>query len=75
LLAALAEEARARGARRLDGWFLPTKRNAPARDFYRTHGFQLLSEDATGQLWSLDLADAELHAPEWVRLLVAAEKA
>jgi FkbH-like protein len=75
LLASLAEEARARGARRLEGWFFPTKKNAPAQDFYRNHGFQLLSETPAGQLWGLDLADAELRTPEWVRLFVAAEKA
>jgi FkbH-like protein len=68
LLAHLAEEARARGARRLEGWFLPTRKNAPARDFYRQHGFQLLSETPAGQLWSLDLETAELRSPEWVRM-------
>jgi FkbH-like protein len=75
LVASLAEEARARGARRLEGWFLPTKKNAPANDFYRNHGFQLVSETPAGQLWGLDLADADLRPPEWVRLLVGAEKA
>ena len=63
LLASLAEEARARGARRLEGWFLPTKKNAPAKDFYRSHGFQLMSETLAGELWGLDLADADLRAP------------
>ena len=75
LLAALSEEARARGAKRLEGWFLPTRKNAPAKDFYRNHGFQPLSETPAGQLWSLDLADEKLGVPEWVRLLVATEKA
>jgi FkbH-like protein len=74
LLATLAEEARVRGARRLEGWFLPTKKNAPAKDFYGNHGFQLLAEAPAGQLWSLDLAVVSLRPPEWVRLLVAAEK-
>lgn len=75
LLASLAEEARARGGRRLEGWFLPTRKNSPARDFYRNHGFQLISENAAGQLWSFDLAEGGLQAPEWVRVLVAAERA
>ena len=74
LVASLAEEARARGQAVLEGWFLPTKKNAPAKDFYRNHGFQLLSETATGQLWGLDLEDAALRPPEWVRLFVAAER-
>lgn len=75
LLASLAEEARARGARRLEGWFLPTKRNTPAKDFYRTQGFRLLSETPEGQLWGLDLVEVQLQTPEWVRLLVSVEKA
>jgi FkbH-like protein len=83
LLAHLAEEARERGLRRLEGWFLPTKKNAPAREFYREHGFSLLAEKtpdgAPGELWSLDLAEIGLQCPDWVRLIVSdravAEKA
>jgi FkbH-like protein len=78
LLAYLAEEARERGARLLRGWFLLTKKNAPARNFYRDHGFRLLSETEAGQLWELDLAEAKLRCPEWIRLIsnhAVAEKA
>jgi FkbH-like protein len=77
LLASLADEARGRGVRRLEGWFVRTKKNAPAKDFYRTHAFQLLSETPEAQRWGVDLADTQLQAPEWVRvrLFVAAEKA
>jgi FkbH-like protein len=83
LLAYLAEEARERGLRRLEGWFLPTKKNAPAREFYREHGFRLLEEKipegVPGELWTLDLADKTLRCPDWVRLIVSdravAEKA
>jgi FkbH-like protein len=83
LLAYLAEEACERGLRRLDGWFLPTKKNAPARDFYREHGFQLLAEKtpegAPGELWSLDLAAKKVRCPDWIRLIISdravAEKA
>ncbi|PWT99255.1 MAG: hypothetical protein C5B51_27530 [Terriglobia bacterium] len=71
LLAWLAEEARALGGKRLQGWFIPTKKNAPARDFYREHGFALRSETPTGQLWELELEGAALRCPEWVRLLAA----
>lgn len=83
LVAYLAEDARERGLRRLEGWFLPTKKNAPARDFYREHGFRLEAErtpdGAPGQFWSLDLAEKALRCPDWVRLIVSdravAEKA
>ena len=66
---AQAEAARARGAKRLEGWYLPTKKNTPARDFYAAHGFHLREEKEGGQLWSLDLTTAELRYPEWVRLI------
>ena len=75
LAAAIAEEARARGVRSLEGWFLATKKNAPAKGFFPLHGFQLLSETPDGQHWSLDLDGAPLRVPEWIRLLVGAEKA
>jgi FkbH-like protein len=83
LLAYLAEEARERGLLRLDGWFLPTKKNSPARDFFREHGFHLFAEKtpegAPGELWSLDLAAKKVRCPDWIHLIVSdqavAEKA
>ena len=56
-LALLAEQARARGVRRLIGRYLPTPKNTMVRDLYPRLGFTLLEQgpgDAT--LWSLDLA-------------------
>ncbi len=70
LLSFLAGHARARGARRMEGWFLPTKKNAPAKDFYPSHGFAMLKEDSTGALWALDLNEQSLPCPEWVRMTV-----
>jgi len=77
LLAYLAEAARERGARRLRGCFLPTKKNAPAKDFYRAHGFTRVppasGEDTGAELWEAELsgprAVRELRCPEWVRLV------
>jgi FkbH-like protein len=69
-LSFLAEHARQRGARRLEGWFLPTKKNAPAKEFYPSHGFTLAKDDETGTLWSLDLSRQPLSCPEWVKLNV-----
>lgn len=67
-LAFLAKRARAHGARLLQGWFLPTKKNAPARDFYSAHGFTAAHRNGDGTLWTLDLASNPLPAPDWVRL-------
>jgi FkbH-like protein len=68
-LAWLIERAEARGAKRIAGWFLPTKKNAPAKDFYASHGFDRASEDSRGVLWALDLPQSRVVRPEWVRLI------
>jgi FkbH-like protein len=70
LLAHLAQHAAERGCKRLVGWFLPTKKNAPARDFYRQHGFERQESNGTGSLWSLDLRRLTLHSPDWIKLTV-----
>ena len=69
-LSFLAGRARSQGAQRLQGWFLPTKKNAPARDFYSTHGFTSAHQNGDGTLWTLDLAANSLPAPEWIRLRI-----
>jgi FkbH-like protein len=68
LLAHLAEGAASRGCKRLTGWFLPTKKNAPAQDFYMQHGFELASENGQGSLWIMDLASRRIQVPDWVKL-------
>jgi len=73
LLAHLAESAAQRGRKRLVGWFLPTKKNAPARDFYQQHGFELQVANGTGSLWALDLKSSTLRSPNWIKLEVATE--
>jgi len=47
-LAWLAGRAKARGARELVGRFVPTKKNAPARSFFPSHGFVLAGSAAPG---------------------------
>jgi len=68
LLATIAAEARAQGARVLQGWFLPTKKNAPAAGFYRDHGFEEARRDESGTLWSLDLTLHQVGIPEWIEV-------
>ena len=69
LLAHIAKNAAERGCKRLQGWFLPTRKNAPARDFYSQHGFELLAQSCEGSLWSLDLTQREVAFPTWVKLV------
>lgn len=70
LLSHLAEAARARGLKSIKGWFLSTKKNAPAREFYAQHGFTLASTNGDGSLWVLDLQTAPIECPEWVKLRI-----
>jgi FkbH-like protein len=67
MLAMLAQEARECGSQRLQGWFLPTKKNVPARDFFAINGFKPLREQEDGVLWELDLSETIPAAPTWIR--------
>jgi len=67
LLSFLAQDAASRGLKRMQGWFFPTKKNAPAREFYREHGFATQDTNGRGSLWVFDLA-APIPCPEWIHL-------
>jgi FkbH-like protein len=64
----LVEEARAHGANRLQGWFLPTRKNAPAENFYESRGFRAVEQNDSGTLWELDVAGASIECPAWIDL-------
>jgi FkbH-like protein len=66
LLAEAVEQAAARGATRVTGWYLPTARNAPARDFYARHGFARAEERGEASRWELDITRAQVAAPPWI---------
>jgi FkbH-like protein len=70
LLSALAKAASERACTRLSGYFLPTKKNAPAQKFYSRHGFQLASENSEGSLWVLDLQKQQVPFPGWIKLKI-----
>jgi FkbH-like protein len=67
-LSHVASGASNRGCQQLSGWFLPTRKNAPARDFYAQHGFQLQKQNGESSLWTLDLRQQTIAMPEWIRL-------
>jgi FkbH-like protein len=68
VLSWVAEHARTRGMRRLEGWFFPTKKNAPAKEFYSTHGFRIVTEQNSGTLWVFDLKEGMIAYPQWITL-------
>ena len=67
-LARLAAEAADRGMRRMEGWFLPTRKNAPAKDFFAKHGFEQVETNGEGSRWSFDLT-RPMACPDWIRFL------
>jgi FkbH-like protein len=67
-LAHLLQKAREKQKRTMQGWFLPTKKNAPARDFYASHGFHLAKQEDGRLLWELDLERAQVAWPAWIKL-------
>jgi FkbH-like protein len=64
-LAFVLRQAKDAGGTRMEGWFLPTKRNAPAKQFYGQHGFELAKEDESGSLWRLPLGNNAVKIPNW----------
>jgi len=62
VLREIAQHARARGARRLVGVFIPTERNGMVRDHYAKLAFRKVAEDPSGRTtWELD-TDVEIEA-------------
>ena len=72
LLSFLIEQGRMSGRKKLQGWFLPTKKNDLAKEFYPSHKFQIVNENGSGVLWSLDLSENGIARPEWIQLTVDA---
>lgn len=65
----LADWAAAHGALHLEGEFIETAKNAPARDVYARHGFREVGQARGRSRWRLDLHGAEL---QWPRHIAAA---
>jgi len=70
ILAHIAQEARSRGNSMLSGWFLPRAKNAPAKDFYKAHGFSIAGERPEGTLWERQLSGPGLECPTWINLKI-----
>jgi FkbH-like protein len=69
MLAWLAEQARAAGAMRLVGEFIPTKKNSPAAGTFAGHGFQPGSESGDVTRWVFELNRGTIQYPPWIELL------
>lgn len=65
-LSVLADIARRGGCVDLQGWYLPTAKNAPARDIYAQAGFTRRDATEAGELWGIDLGSSVVSPPPWV---------
>jgi len=70
MLGFLTDASKTRGLSRLQGWYVPTKKNAPVKDLYLSHKFQAISSENGATLWSLNLEEASISFPEWIRMHV-----
>jgi FkbH-like protein len=70
-LAHIAAQARQRGNTLLSGWFLPSQKNAPAKDFYSSHEFTAKDQRPEGSYWERDLSRSGLTCPPWITLTTA----
>jgi FkbH-like protein len=73
ILSFLVDRARSRNITQLHGWFVPTKKNSPAKEFYREHQMRVLEERDGRFLWGLDLDEQHIDCPPWVQLTIGRE--
>ncbi len=73
MLAVVVDEAARDGATVVEGRFIPTAKNAPAREIFSGNGFALVagdpsSDDPDGTRWEIAATVGRLVAPDWIDL-------
>jgi FkbH-like protein len=68
MLSRLCELAAARGAARLRGTYIPSAKNAPARDVFERLGFTLVSDDEGVTVWEYDIEHRGAITSEFIGL-------
>ncbi len=66
LMATISADAVAAGAARLDGEFIVTKKNVPARDIYERHGYTHAGTTDGVERWERTLTDGGVQFPAWI---------
>jgi FkbH-like protein len=69
LLAYIMDQARTAGAKSLVGEFIPTKKNAPAKDFYRERNFDQSSVTDGVEVWEFELQEPVAY-PQYLQVVV-----
>ena len=68
MLGYVAENSKSAGVRFLQGWIIPTQKNSPVHTLYLSHQFEPVAADGDAILWRLNLSEAAITPPEWIRL-------
>src|SRR3989344_1061154 len=68
ILAYILEEAKKERVNTLIGEFISTKKNIPAKEFYKKNGFELIEEKDGRQLWEFPI-EKKYKYPEFIRIV------
>jgi FkbH-like protein len=69
LIGTILMQAKKGGAKELIGVFIPTKKNAPAQDFYSKNGFSHLATIDGKEQWAFDIS-REFHIPDFIKIIM-----
>jgi len=68
ILAFIIEQAKKEGVNTLIGEFIPTKKNAPAKNVYKDNGFRLFDKEGDKEIWKLDVRQVTPSYPEFITM-------
>lgn len=68
VLAYIFEEAKKEGVKTISGEFVMTKKNAPAKDFYKERGFLLNKKEEDGETWACETKKA-IPCPDFIEIV------
>lgn len=73
LLSVLDEDARAAGANRIRGEYIPTAKNPPVAELFVSHGFEETASEEPPRLFERMLDDEPINRPDWLTMEVSDE--
>jgi FkbH-like protein len=68
LMDLIIRDAKKAGVSKIIGEFLPTKKNAPAKDFLKNSNFKLVKDSPEQQLWEFDVVKGEFDSPKFIKV-------
>ncbi|MEK6943366.1 MAG: HAD-IIIC family phosphatase [Nanoarchaeota archaeon] len=64
----IIKEAKAKKAKQLKAFFIPTNKNEVAKDFYKNNGFKLKEKKNGTELWQYDISK-KYNAPDFIKVM------